>query len=57
MTWFPPSYYNHFVEHPILWTEDKRRWEERKLANERLQVWQTQKRIAQNEKLRSQSEV
>ena len=55
--WYPPSYYNHFIEHPILWSNEKRRWEERKLARECFQVWQTQKQIEQSEKLKNQAEV
>lgn len=55
--WYPPTYYNHFIEHPILWSNERRRWEERKLAHECYSVWKTQERIKGSEKLRNQSEV
>lgn len=55
--WYPPAYYNHFIEHPILWTNQRRRWEEQRLAHECYSVWKTQERLKRSEKLRSQSEV
>lgn len=55
--WYPPTYYNHFLEHPILWSKEKRRWEEQRLSHECYSVWQTQERINRSEKLRNQSEV
>lgn len=56
-SWYPPTYYNHFIEHPLFWSDDKRRWEERKLSRECFDVWQTQKRVEFSDKLRNQSEV
>lgn len=55
--WYPPTYYNGFIEHPILWSDNRRRWEEQRLAHECYSVWKTQERIKQSEKLRNQSEV
>lgn len=55
--WYPPTYYNHFLEHPILWSQDRRRWEEQRLAHECYSVWKAQERVKRSEKLRNQSEV
>lgn len=55
--WYPPTYYNHFLEHPILWNQDRRRWEEQRLAHECYSVWKAQERLKRTEKLRNQSEV
>jgi hypothetical protein len=56
-SWFPPTYYNHIFDHPILWSKDKRRIEEQKLAKECYEVWQNQERYKRSDKLRNQSEV
>lgn len=56
-SWFPPTYYNHIFEHPILWSKDRRRIQEQKLAKECYEVWQAQERLKRSDKLRNQSEV
>ena len=59
MTYFyyPPTYYNHSKEHPILWNKDRKRLEEQKLTNECYIVWQTRKQLDIHKKLREQAEV
>ncbi|CRK89962.1 CLUMA_CG003690, isoform A [Clunio marinus] len=54
--WYPPTYYNHFLEHPILWSPERRRSEEQRLAHECFEVWKTQERVKRSEKLKNQSE-
>lgn len=49
-SWYPPTYYNHFIEHPILWSRERRRWEDQKLAYENFSVWKAQERIRRSEK-------
>ena len=56
-SWYPPTYYNHFIEHPLFWSDERRREEEQRLSRECFEVWQNQKRTERNEKLRNQSEV
>lgn len=56
-TWYPPTYYNHYIEHPLFWEDDRRRIEQHNLSRECYEVWQAQKRLEHCEKLKSQSEV
>lgn len=56
-TWYPSTYFNHFIEHPLFWSYERKRWEDQRLSRECYEVWQSQKRLEQSEKLKNQSEV
>jgi uncharacterized protein YdaU (DUF1376 family) len=51
------TYYNHFIEHPLFWSDEQKRWANERLSRECFEVWQAQKRLERSEKLRNQSEV
>jgi hypothetical protein len=57
MSFFPPIYYNSQFEHPIRWDKSRKRFEEKKLADECFNVWQSQKQLERFERNREQANV
>lgn len=51
------TYFNHYYEHPVLWNSDRRRYEEKKLSTECLNVWKRKKYFESLQKYRDQLQV
>lgn len=57
MSFLPTLYYNPRIEHPILWSNDRKRFEEKKLADECFNVSQARRHIEKSQKFREQANV